>query len=166
MSAGVRMPLSQLQRLEAKSLHIFREAVADAHRPVLLYSMGIMSNNRFDRLSDRQRITSAGLPASQLPGNSLRGFPRSIDPRSRKLMPRRCAISSWVRPDSFRIHRRLADRTSLRSIRHRSQRRHDRSRNDGAIVTARVCHEVAELSMCPGEGQWAASDCQLQLGAM
>jgi len=33
-------PLTHLQRLEAESIHIFREAVAEAERPVLLYSMG------------------------------------------------------------------------------------------------------------------------------
>lgn len=33
-------PLTHLQRLEGESIHIFREAVADAERPVLLYSMG------------------------------------------------------------------------------------------------------------------------------
>ncbi len=32
--------LSDLDRLEAESIHIFREAVAESERPVLLYSMG------------------------------------------------------------------------------------------------------------------------------
>ncbi|MFN3931393.1 MAG: sulfate adenylyltransferase subunit CysD [Brevundimonas sp.] len=32
--------LTHLQRLEAESLHIFREVVAEAERPVMLYSMG------------------------------------------------------------------------------------------------------------------------------
>jgi sulfate adenylyltransferase subunit 2 len=33
-------PLSHLQRLEAESIHIMREAVAEAERPVMLYSVG------------------------------------------------------------------------------------------------------------------------------
>ena len=33
-------PLTHLQRLEAESLHIFREAAAEAKRPVMLYSAG------------------------------------------------------------------------------------------------------------------------------
>src|SRR5437764_8226053 len=32
--------LSHLQRLEAESIHILREAVAQAERPVMLYSIG------------------------------------------------------------------------------------------------------------------------------
>ncbi len=32
--------LSHIQRLEAESIHIIRETVADAHRPVMLYSIG------------------------------------------------------------------------------------------------------------------------------
>ena len=34
------MQLTHLQRLEAESIHIFREVVAEADRPVLLYSIG------------------------------------------------------------------------------------------------------------------------------
>jgi sulfate adenylyltransferase subunit 2 len=34
------MSLTHLQRLEAEAIHIFREAVAEAERPVLLYSAG------------------------------------------------------------------------------------------------------------------------------
>jgi sulfate adenylyltransferase subunit 2 len=34
------MPLTHLQKLEAESLHIFREVVAEAGKPVLLYSIG------------------------------------------------------------------------------------------------------------------------------
>jgi sulfate adenylyltransferase subunit 2 len=33
-------PLTNLQRLEAESIHIMREVVAEAERPVMLYSMG------------------------------------------------------------------------------------------------------------------------------
>jgi sulfate adenylyltransferase subunit 2 len=33
-------PLSHLQRLEAESIHIMREAVAESERPVMLYSVG------------------------------------------------------------------------------------------------------------------------------
>ena len=32
--------LTHLQRLEAESIHIFREAVAESERPVMLYSLG------------------------------------------------------------------------------------------------------------------------------
>ena len=32
--------LTHLQRLEAESIHIFREAAAEAERPVMLYSVG------------------------------------------------------------------------------------------------------------------------------
>jgi len=32
--------LTHLQRLEAESIHILREAVAEAERPVMLYSVG------------------------------------------------------------------------------------------------------------------------------
>jgi sulfate adenylyltransferase subunit 2 len=35
-----RIALTYLQRLEAESIHIMREAVAEADRPVMLYSMG------------------------------------------------------------------------------------------------------------------------------
>ena len=34
------MPLTHLQRLEAESIHIFREVVAETDKPVLLYSIG------------------------------------------------------------------------------------------------------------------------------
>ena len=34
------MPLDHLRRLEAESIHIFREAVAEAERPVMLFSAG------------------------------------------------------------------------------------------------------------------------------
>jgi sulfate adenylyltransferase subunit 2 len=34
------MPLTHLQRLEAESIHIMREVVAEAERPVMLYSIG------------------------------------------------------------------------------------------------------------------------------
>ena len=34
------MALSHLQRLEGESIHILREVVAQAERPVMLYSMG------------------------------------------------------------------------------------------------------------------------------
>ena len=34
------MPLTHLQRLEAESIHIFREVVAETVKPVLLYSIG------------------------------------------------------------------------------------------------------------------------------
>jgi sulfate adenylyltransferase subunit 2 len=34
------LPLSHLDRLEAESIHIFREVVAEAKKPVLLYSIG------------------------------------------------------------------------------------------------------------------------------
>jgi sulfate adenylyltransferase subunit 2 len=37
---GAAMGLSQLDRLEAESIDIFREAVAESERPVLLYSIG------------------------------------------------------------------------------------------------------------------------------
>ena len=44
MSAAVAAPartrLTHLQRLEAESIHIFREAVAEAENPVMLYSIG------------------------------------------------------------------------------------------------------------------------------
>lgn len=34
------MTLTHLQRLEAESIHIFREVVAECERPVMLYSIG------------------------------------------------------------------------------------------------------------------------------
>ena len=41
---GIRMletvALTHLQRLEAESIHIFREVLAEAERPVMLYSVG------------------------------------------------------------------------------------------------------------------------------
>jgi sulfate adenylyltransferase subunit 2 len=40
MSAGIEQRLEHLQSLEAESIHIFREAAAEAERPVMLYSMG------------------------------------------------------------------------------------------------------------------------------
>ena len=33
-------PLTHLQRLEAESIHIMREVVAECNRPVMLYSIG------------------------------------------------------------------------------------------------------------------------------
>jgi len=33
-------PLTHLQRLEAESIHILREVVAEAEKPVMLYSVG------------------------------------------------------------------------------------------------------------------------------
>ena len=33
------MPLTHLQRLEAESIHVLREVVAEAERPVMLYSI-------------------------------------------------------------------------------------------------------------------------------
>ena len=38
--AGTRGPTQHWKRLEAESIHILREAVAEADRPVMLYSMG------------------------------------------------------------------------------------------------------------------------------
>ena len=38
--AGGAAPLTHLQRLEAESIHILREVVAEAERPVMLYSIG------------------------------------------------------------------------------------------------------------------------------
>lgn len=35
-----KMSLTHLQRLEAESIHIMREVVAEAERPVMLYSVG------------------------------------------------------------------------------------------------------------------------------
>ena len=40
MEKIVRQTLTHLQRLEAESIHILREVVADAERPVMLYSVG------------------------------------------------------------------------------------------------------------------------------
>jgi sulfate adenylyltransferase subunit 2 len=40
MIAGTEQRLDHLQSLEAESIHILREAVAEAERPVMLYSMG------------------------------------------------------------------------------------------------------------------------------
>jgi sulfate adenylyltransferase subunit 2 len=34
------LKLTHLQRLEAESIQIFREAVSEAEKPVMLYSMG------------------------------------------------------------------------------------------------------------------------------
>src|SRR6185295_14730816 len=39
-SKDAAMSLTHLQRLEAEAIHIIREAVAEAERPVLLYSAG------------------------------------------------------------------------------------------------------------------------------
>jgi sulfate adenylyltransferase subunit 2 len=40
MNAAVHRKLTHLQRLEAESIHILREVVAEAERPVMLYSVG------------------------------------------------------------------------------------------------------------------------------
>ena len=40
MEDAVRQTLTHLQRLEAESIHILREVVAEAERPVMLYSVG------------------------------------------------------------------------------------------------------------------------------
>jgi sulfate adenylyltransferase subunit 2 len=40
MNAAVHRKLTHLQRLEAESIHILREVVAEAERPVMLYSIG------------------------------------------------------------------------------------------------------------------------------
>jgi sulfate adenylyltransferase subunit 2 len=40
MSAATATALTHLQRLEADSIHIMREVMADAQKPVMLYSMG------------------------------------------------------------------------------------------------------------------------------
>ncbi|MET0386896.1 MAG: sulfate adenylyltransferase subunit CysD [Polyangiales bacterium] len=40
MVASTRQKLTHLERLEAESIHILREVVADAERPVMLYSIG------------------------------------------------------------------------------------------------------------------------------
>ncbi len=40
ISTGMNAPLTHLQRLEAESLHIMREVVAEATNPVMLYSVG------------------------------------------------------------------------------------------------------------------------------
>src|SRR5258705_8512327 len=39
-SALASIPLTHLQRLEAESIHIMREVVAECERPVMLYSIG------------------------------------------------------------------------------------------------------------------------------
>src|ERR1700740_3834289 len=40
MNAISKISLTHLQRLEAESIHIMREVVAQAERPVMLYSVG------------------------------------------------------------------------------------------------------------------------------
>jgi sulfate adenylyltransferase subunit 2 len=40
LSAPMVSPLTHLQRLEAESIHIMREVVAECNRPVMLYSIG------------------------------------------------------------------------------------------------------------------------------
>jgi sulfate adenylyltransferase subunit 2 len=40
MSRPTHLPLTHLQRLEAESIHILREVVAECERPVMLYSIG------------------------------------------------------------------------------------------------------------------------------
>lgn len=40
MNAGMTVRLTHLQRLEAESIHILRETVAETERPVMLYSIG------------------------------------------------------------------------------------------------------------------------------
>src|SRR5512139_1309348 len=40
MSAGESYSLSVIRRLEAESIHIFREVAAECERPVMLYSVG------------------------------------------------------------------------------------------------------------------------------
>ncbi len=40
ISTGMNAPLTHLQRLEAESIHILREVVAEATNPVMLYSVG------------------------------------------------------------------------------------------------------------------------------
>src|SRR5882757_3165642 len=39
-SIPMSVQLTHLQRLEAESIHIFREVVAEAEKPVMLYSVG------------------------------------------------------------------------------------------------------------------------------
>src|ERR1700694_5712738 len=39
-AAAERYQLSLLDRLEAESIHIFREATAESERPVMMYSVG------------------------------------------------------------------------------------------------------------------------------
>src|ERR1700759_546669 len=40
MNSPARQKLTHLQRLEAESIHIMREVVAEAEKPVMLYSIG------------------------------------------------------------------------------------------------------------------------------
>src|ERR1700678_558284 len=40
MSMNARVSLTHLERLEAESIHIMREVVAEAEKPVMLYSIG------------------------------------------------------------------------------------------------------------------------------
>jgi sulfate adenylyltransferase subunit 2 len=40
MNAAVRRKLTHLERLEAESIHIFREVVSEVEKPVMLYSIG------------------------------------------------------------------------------------------------------------------------------
>ena len=40
ISTGMNAPLTHLQRLEAESIHIIREVIAEATNPVMLYSVG------------------------------------------------------------------------------------------------------------------------------
>mgnify|MGYP001398969078 CR=1 FL=1 len=40
MNAAVRRKLTHLERLEAESIHIFREVVSEGEKPVMLYSVG------------------------------------------------------------------------------------------------------------------------------
>ena len=43
-------PLTHLQRLEAESIHIFREVAAETERPVMLYSVGKRSEEHTSEL--------------------------------------------------------------------------------------------------------------------
>ena len=60
----MRMKLTHLQRLEAESIHIMREVVAESEKPVMLYSVGKDSSVMLHLAREGVLSRAAAVPAA------------------------------------------------------------------------------------------------------
>ena len=79
--------LSHLDRLEAESIHIFREVAAEFSNPVMLYSIGKDSAVLLHLLAPNQRV--------QQVTDDLRSFWDQVYPRVRKDLRGRYPKHAW-----------------------------------------------------------------------
>jgi sulfate adenylyltransferase subunit 2 len=112
-------PGSHLRQLEAESIHILREVVAEFERPVMLYSIGKDSSRAMLRLArEGVRAGAAAVPAPahrHHRGSSARcttfrdAFLRERGARPRSCTPTRTALAEGINPFDFTANNTRGD---------------------------------------------------------